>query len=269
MPPEKYQYYKFKFKAPDLTIDQADLIGEFDNSLLNFSTKYSLSTWEEMDYELATMSDILTSDQFTVFQKIQTEFVKRHEQELVSKDMTKINEVSYCEEHLKYIEENILPDLFNDPFLLSLQWLHSDMSKVTLLKSEYKLFLTDQKINILSHHFRHNRTFQPNQLKISLLRHKTIHLIPDYSLFLESMDEPTKVINNYLASKVKGFPESTEILIETKFKNLRNFVKANYGKYFEENIGGWHITIPEPTEQEKREQLIMTLLLLDRERYGC
>ena len=54
-----------------------------------------------------------------------------------------------------------------------------------------------------------------------------------------------------------------------KFQNLSNFAKANNDKYFKKNIGGWHIILPEPTDQEKREQLIMTMLLLDREGYGC
>jgi len=47
---EEFQLYKFKFQAPDLTIDQAKLIYEHEKYKSLHSTKYFLTDWDEWNY---------------------------------------------------------------------------------------------------------------------------------------------------------------------------------------------------------------------------
>lgn len=269
MTPETYQYYKFKFKSPDLTLEQAQRIENFQETRLTYSLKYSLSFWEEQDYELSAMREILNADQLMNYDNLYTEACKRHEHELIEQDSKKSNEILYYEEHLRYVENNVLPDIFNDLQLQSFLLLTPDLSRINFLKTEYKAFLEDEKFKMISEHFRHKRIFQPNQLNINLLKLKIIHSIPDYDGFHHYMDKPAKRIAKYLASKIEKFSDTTENLIKAKIEDLESFAKANQKKYFSEQLAGWHIAIPEPPSPRKMRQIIiMTMLLLDKEKYG-
>lgn len=76
------------------------------------------------------------------------------------------------------------------------------------------------------------------------------------------MDEPTKVIADYLDEKLKrGTAMIMEGLKDT-LQAFKEFRKENTAKHIGE-IRGWHVTIA------AEEDNVMFLLLFDPEKYGC
>lgn len=196
--------------------------------------------------------------------------VENYQQRLTEQDTENLKEIEFKKETIKYYEEQFLPDFFKDPVLYTFHWLSVDRAKIDFLKAEYKKFLGDSKKRILTDHFRHYRTFKPNELEVSLLRHKLSYLWPDYSSFKAQMDEPTIAITEYLKQKLKYFIEKYDEFIAGKLVALTIFNKESFGKYHGENRGGWHTTIIEQSNpDEEREYRAMCVLLLDREKYGC
>lgn len=272
MTPEEYQWYinlvKDRHHALDLTFEQAEKICKYEQDRDTYSDKHYFTPWEECDYEFTVFREILGKDQIVVYEKFLAENTKRYEQGLIEEDSKKRNEILYHQELLDYYENILLPDLFKNPFI-GFGWLLSDREKIEYLKSEYRRFLNDTKKEILINHFRNYRTFKPNELKLSLLRHKLICVLPDYRHFRSQMDNPTKAVCEYLVPKIKYLPDETEQLLTTKFKELKDFVEKNIEKYYDKSIGGWHVEMKPPTEDEERENRSMMLLLMDKEKYGC
>ena len=82
------------------------------------------------------------------------------------------------------------------------------------------------------------------------------------------MDEPTKAVAQYLKAKILQLPDETEKLVNRKFHELSQFLEANFTKRYG-NSRGWHVAVGHFTPEEEREHRTMSLMLLDRDRYGC
>lgn len=274
MTPEEYQWHidlvMDRNHVLGLTFEQAEQIYKFEEDKSTHSEKYYFSTWEEWDYDVSTFKKILTPGQFSIFEQNMKEVIENYQQSLIDQDKESIKEIEFNKETIKYYEEQFLPDFFKDPVLYTFNWLSADRAKIDFLKAEYKKFLDNSKKRILSEHFRHNRTFKPNELEVSLLRHKLSYLWADYSSFKAQMDEPTKAIVEYLKPKLKYFQDKYDEFIVNKLEALRIFNKENFDKYHGESRGGWHTVIVGQTSlEEEREYRVMCLLLLDRQKYGC
>ena len=274
MTPEDYQWHinlvKDRHHDLSLTFEQAEQVYKFEENKTNYSEKYYFSAWEEWDYELSTFKKILDLKQFSIFEQYLKEAVESYQQSLIEQDTENLKEIEFNKETIKYYEEQFLPDFFKDPVLYTFKWLSTDSAKIDFLKAEYKKFLDNSKKRILTDHFRHNRTFKPNQLEVSLLRHKLSYLWADYYSFKAQMDDPTKAVAKYLNQKLKYFQEKYDEFIESKLEALRVFNKVNFDKYHGECRGGWHtVIVGQTSPDEEREYRVMCLLLLDREKYGC
>lgn len=272
MTPEDYKWHinlvKDRHHALNLSFEQAEQIYKYEQDKNKFSEKHYFSVWEEWDYEISTFRQILTTAQLKGYEEYMYENIKRHEQWLVEQDNEKTNEITYLQELQVYYENEFLPDLYKDPFIFSYPKLHSDNLKIEFLKSEYKAFLNDRKKQILTEHFRFNRLFKPNELKASLLKHKLSYLWPDYNFFKYSCDEVTRTVIEYIKKRVKNFPEQTEKLLSNKIAEFKVFNEGNFKKYYGDTTG-WHVVIGQLTEEEEKEEKLMTLLLVDIAKYGC
>ena len=195
------------------------------------------------------------------------ENIHRYEQSLVEQDTEKRNDIAYHEELINFYETQFLPDFFKDP-VVRFGWLLNDKAKIEYLRTEYKRFLNDRKKEILTSHFRHNRTFKPNELKASLLRHRLSYILPDYGYFKSRMDEPTKAIAHFLNTKLRYLPDNIEELLTRKFKELNDFNETHFKKYYTDTRG-WHVVVGQLTDEEEKQHRTMTLVLLDEKKYGC
>ncbi len=271
MTPEEYQWHinlvKDRYHALDLTFEQAKKIFEYEQDKNTYSEKHFFSQWEEWDYELVTFKEILDAGQFKKYEKFLNKNILRYEKSLMEQDNEKHKEVAYYEEQINFYETKLLPDFFQDR-VLHLGFFLYDKAKIEYLKAEYARFLIDTKKEILTSHFRNSRTFEPNKLKVALLRHKLLFIFPNYSYFKHQMDEPTKAIVHFLNSKFFCLPENIEKLLTRKLNELKEFNEELFKKYYGDT-SGWHVVIGKKSDEEDREHRIMTFLLLDEAKYGC
>lgn len=271
MTPEEYQWYiklvQDRYDNLNLTFEQAEQVYKHEEEMGTYSEKHYFSAWEEWDYELTTFREILNDEQFKNYETFLNENIQRYEQSLIEQDNERTNDITYHEELINFYETRFLPDFFKDPFL-RFGLLLNDKAKIEYLRTEYKRFLNDTKKEILTSHFRHNRTFKPNELKASLLRHKLSYILPDYVYFKHQMDEPTKAVAHFLKTKLCYLPDTVEQLLTGKFNELKDFNESNFKKYHSD-ARGWHVVVRQLTDEEEKEHRTMTLLLLDEKKYGA
>jgi hypothetical protein len=245
----------------NLTMDQAKQVYEFEQLEDTSSDKYHFSIWEEFDFEFACFQNILTPEQFENYKTKHQELIRLNEQQIAQQDQEYVNQLQASTDLLQYYESKLLPDLEKQRMIVW-QAFSNEREKIEYLKAEYKKYLEDRKKFILVEHFRHSKTFQPQLLQLSLLNFKLSCLLPDYFSFRAKMEEPTKVMAEYLETKLKrGVAMIMEGLKDT-LQALKDFRKENTAKHIGE-VRGWHVTIA------AEEDNLMFLLLLDRERYGC
>jgi hypothetical protein len=271
MTTEEYQWHikivKGRYEYLDLSFEQAEKVFKYEQDRDTYSDSHYFSVWEEFDYEYSAFREILGEEQFILYGIAQKESIKRLEQDLIEHDNSLAKEISYHTELHVFYETKFLPDFFRDPLLIHLRPISGDYPKLVYVKAEYKKFLNDSKKKILVNHFRFNRIFKPNELKLSLMQHKLYCMFPDYALFKAHADEPTKAILDYLVVRFRNIPERTSAFLSGKFKELREFNDACFKKHFGE-VSGWHTELRRPTNEEEREDQSMRLMLLDKDRYG-
>lgn len=208
---EEYNWFvnlvKDRHNELDLSFEQAEKIYQYEQIKGAYSDKHYFSVWEEWDYEWTTFKEILYPNQLNKYEQFLSENSKRHIQNLIEDDTKITNQILYHQELLSFYEDQFVPDFFKSPFTLSV--LINEKSKIKYLKAEYRRFLIENRTEILTHHFRHYRTYMPNTLKLSLVRHKLSCVHPDYRSFQHQMDKPTRAVSEYLKVKYRHLPEET------------------------------------------------------------
>jgi hypothetical protein len=159
--------------------DQAEKMLLYEQERDLVSLKYSFSAWEEMDYEEVKFREILTSAQFENYISGQAVQLKQIEESLIEHDKQYLPQLNAAEERLLYYRSILVPSLCKNLRLFSPVF-NSEREKINFLKAEYKKYFTDSKKRILVEHFRHSTKFQPVLLKLSLLQHEQMCLLPDY-----------------------------------------------------------------------------------------
>lgn len=245
----------------NLTIEQAKQVYEFEQLRDTPSDKHYFSIWEEFDFEYATFQNILTPEQFEDYKTKHQELIRLNEQQVAQQDQEYVKQLQAATDLFQYYQTTLLPDLEKKRMIVWQAFINK-REKVEYLKAEYKKYLDAQKKFILVEHFRHSKTLQPHLLQLSLLNYKHSCLLPDYLSFRASMEEPTRVIADYLETKLKrGAALIMEGLKDT-LQALKEFRKENTAKHIGE-IRGWHVTI------EAEEDNLMFMLMLDPKKYGC
>jgi len=270
MTPEELQWQinlvRDRYQYLNLTNEQAGEVYKYEEDKSTYSDKHYFSVWEEWDYELTTFREILNNEQLNNYESSLNENIRQYEQSLIAQDKEKVTQIGYHEELVSFYETKFLPGIFRNPYL-NFGWLLKDKAKVEYLRAEYKRFLNDVKKEILTSHFRQYRTFMPNELKTSLLRHKLQCVFPDYSWFKHTCDEPTKVVTEYLEKKFQYLPDETKHFLTRKFQDLNQFVDELYKRYHSDN-GGGYVVYGQSTGEEETLHRAMALLLHDKDRYG-
>ena len=271
MAPEEYQWHiklvVARHESLNLTYEQAEKVFAYEQEKDTYSNKYFFTLWEDADYEYSAFREILSEEQFKIYEIELRKRIQFNEQSFIEQDNEMKMDIKTHNELLEFYETKFIPDFFKDPFLLHFGPFIADHAKVKYIREEYKQYLNDRKKEILTNHFRNNRTFRPNLLMISLIQHKLSAILPDYLPFKARVDLPTKAMLDHLVARIKNPPETTRVFLNRKFNELREFNQKGYTKNAGE-IPGWHTEIRRPTPEEEMELQGMTLLLMDKDRYG-
>ena len=257
---DRYSRYK-------ISLEQAELIYKYEQEKLSFSSKYFLSDWEDWDYEATVFKDIFSEKQFAAYKRNLKRSLQQYENNIIAGDKDQLKEIEYHLQILSYYQKKFIPMFSGKPFLILSMGIRDEQSKIDFLKAEYKKFLNDSKTEIIASHFRHKRTLAPNELKASLLRHKIKCIWPDYLLFKYKMDEPTKIVSEYLEKRLTNTLEEIDEAIEMNLKKLGSFHNRLFKKYHGRE-GGWHFIISKMSAEEEKIQIIMSYFLLDKDQYG-
>jgi hypothetical protein len=135
----------------------------------------------------------------------------------------------------------------------------NETAKMDFIRAEYKSYLHRSKIEKVSEHIRHNKRFRPNALKIMLLQHRLDHISPNYFAFAAKIDEATRTVIRHLLNIFRVSPE-TQQKAENLYREANEFreslIRSNgYRGYLHS------------TEEEIREFWVMTLMLMDKNKY--
>jgi hypothetical protein len=244
-----------------LTIDQAKQVYKYEQLRDTPSDKHYFSIWEEFDFEFAIFRNILSEEQFEDYKTKHQKLVRLNEQQVAQQDQQYLKQLEASKDLLHYYQDTLLPNLESQRIVVW-QAFVKEREKIEYLKAEYKKHVDNQKKQILVEHFRHSKALQPKLLQLSLLNHELPCLLPDYFSFRANMEEPTRVIADYLDAKLKRGAEMITEGLKDTLQGLKEFRKENTAKHIGE-IKGWHVTIA------AEEDNLMFLLLLDREKYGC
>ncbi|MVM40445.1 hypothetical protein GO730_26920 [Spirosoma sp. HMF3257] len=240
----------------ELTKDQAEKMLRHEQERDSGSPKYVFSPWEELDYEEVTFKKILTASQFESYLSERANRLKRIEESLIDNEKTYLPQLNATKERLAYYKNRLIPSVCKNSILLFTIF-KSEREKVDFLRAEYKKYLVDTKKQILVDHFRHRKTFQPILLKLSLLRHEQMYLLPDYFSFKKAMDIPTKAVADYLLEKLSAISDNLFDDLKQTMDELREFNTNNTAKHMGE-MQGWHITLP---IQNTTEELMFAVLI--------
>lgn len=259
------QLIQKRFHAFRLSEEQARRIYRHEEDKSIYDSKLSFSYWEKADYNRHFFQSVLNEEQFSLYEQQSKENILHHEKQLAAQDGDKHKEIAYYTELLHYYKNTLLPSLYKPQVFPFFGLLFSERTKTGYLKAEYKKFVQHARKDLLVAHFRNNRLFMPNQLKVSLLRHSLDFYLPDYHAFSWQMDAPTKSMAQYftpMVLRLKGEPLET---INNIFDQSEAFIKNIRGNYFEET-GGWHVDIS-VSEEEATITKLMSVLLIDKDYY--
>ena len=256
-----------QYQNLNLTFEQAEKIYRFERSKAIYSDKHYFSQWEEWDYESTTFREILNDEQYVEYEKLISTAILLFEQSLKDQDQETSNEIAFWKDQIEFYESHFIVNFFREPYLLFHGWFSSERPKISYLKTEYARFLNESKKELLTNHFRFNRKLTPTALKISLLRHDSTRILPNFLAFKQWMDEPTKAISDHLAARFRSLPTETKILLDQKFEDLKAFIEANTKKHFG-HISGWNSKESPLSSNEEKEYRQMTWLLVDKNKYA-
>jgi hypothetical protein len=271
MNPSEYAWYKemlgVNYRIPDLTDQQIDKILLYEKEKAGFTSLRTFSIWEEADYERYVFQAFLTEDQLSVYTGTVAENIKFNEKAFIESDVKNVEFIRREEQRLNFYRNKFVPAVFSDHSILINIISQKEQTKINYLKDEYRRYLRKNKLDAIVYHFRHYRSLQPNQLKLTLILHEISSIWPDYKTFENHMDVPTKTVAYYLLDLIRTNPAWFNELLELQ-TNLLQGLQITNTDISVESIPGWH-TAPKISSPEKeRETMVMNFLLYDKEKYG-
>lgn len=269
---QEYEWYvklhQDRLQHFNLSFEQAEKVYRYEEELSRYSHKSHMTTWEESDYALYTFRQILDPEQFKLYEQFRHEYLRREEQGLMEQDEAAAAALASAEEKLRYLEQDFLPPLFQQPVNpIMMNW-SMDKTKRDFLKKEYAAFLNDKEKQIISDHFRNYRGFKPNELRLSLLHHKQAYILPDYFGFKDQADAPTLAVAAFFKTKYRHLSGEYKELLVRKLAEWKAFQEKIFKQQHPNGIAGWHISAPPLSADEEAEYHLMLLLLLDFKKYS-
>ena len=263
MTPEEYTWainiVKDRNQYLHLSYEQAEKIYEFEKMRdQQYGDKF-FSAWEEFDFTQDTFQKILNEKQFKNFIKYHKENVKQYEQHLIKSDVKLVTSIQYHEALIDFYKTKYIPGFYEEKFLFDTIILAEHQAKISFIKQEYKISIAHEKTKQISSHYRNNRLFCPNELKVTMLRHQLMEIVPNYSFFKTTFDTPMQATADFLLEKFRHIPEYHSKFFERKTKERETFGKRIQKKYIGDPKGWYTIT---KANLEIRDQQIMQVILL-------
>jgi hypothetical protein len=268
MTPENHQWHihlikdrYFHLNNLTLNDEQAAHIYQYEEDKDIHSDKHFFSDWEGWDFELSTFRNILEADQLKIYEGDLQKRISQYTAALIEADASKLNEIKYQEELISFYEEQFLPEIRKELHLLTISF-REHQTKIDFLKAEYSKFLAHLKKETLIIHFRYNKTYKPNELKASLLKHQLRYIWPYYAYFKAQADEATKAVATFLENQFHYFPKKLEEVLHQQYEVRRQFVEPSFKKLHDPSKGWVFVSENKTSPEEESKHNMMCLLLL-------
>lgn len=272
MPPKELPWeiklVQDRYRWLKISREQAKMIFKYEAEKTTFPSEHYFSVWEELDYERTFFQGLLSPQQFENYSREYERQVEFAVQGLVESDHKAENEILYDQKLLHFYRHQLLPAFTHKSFLVFTVSLRQQRAKIDYLKSEHKLFLLSQKAEALKNHFRHYRTYQPNGLKATLLRHELLCVWPDYALFKVKAEEPLLTVVRHMETWVHRLTPALSKEVDRIMKQLSSYQDKLYKKYYGEPKG-WTFTLQGGSVDEERTKVLLNWMLADSEQCGC
>jgi hypothetical protein len=191
---EQIYFLQARMQYLELSAEQAKKILSYEQSLNLYPSvsKIYLTDFEEREYEFHVFKEILNKKQFDVYQKHFIEVMKNYTDRISEYDASDRNakQIEYNTEQLQYYKSQFLPDFFKR-LPASLVEIRRETTEVQQLKEKFRHWLKAKKIEKISLHFRHHRSYSPNRLRLQLIETEVENLIPAYDYFKSEQDRDT------------------------------------------------------------------------------
>jgi hypothetical protein len=252
---------------PGLSDLQVDKILAYEREKASFPPGQHFSLWEEADYELFVFKSFLSEDQLSIYTNKIAEKIQFNEKYFIQRDAGIIDDIKQQEHRLNFYRNKFVPAVFSDYSILINIISQQEITKINYLKDEYALYLNKTKWDAIVYHLRHYRSFQPNQLKLTLLMQEISGVWPDYENFEKQMVAPTKMVAEYICTLIEKNAVRFDELVTLQIKLLQDFQNTSTDIAVE-SIPGWHTTLKRLSREKEAEIMIMNFLLYDKDKYN-
>jgi hypothetical protein len=245
-----------------LSDEQAARVALFEKETRNFMSGASqFSYWEEREYEWDCFRGLLSAEQWAVFEREWQANIQRYEVQLRSADATEWSkEAAVYEEMIGWYRAVFIPGCRKEALQSSLVPF-LEREKIDYLRASYIFFLRRARQEALVNHYRQYRTYQPNGLRLALLRQELLHLWPDHNRFYREADAPTQAIAGFVLERYRGPCQLGADLFRRKSEEAeQQWGTVRIKHTGEPEIRGWSTGIRE--ERWSAEELGMMALLL-------
>jgi hypothetical protein len=245
-----------------LTFGQAEQVYLFEQERDRHAEEY-FSFWEEMDFQMDVFRNILTAEQWTVYEPGWQEHIAFHIQTLIEGDQQALKQIAYCQAILDYYQQDFIPEVKRSGLWSRVRDESSLQPKADYLRAETTLFWQKRKKSILIHHYRHSRQYQPLSLQKALLKHQIHTLLP--MVPVENIDEPTNAATRFVSDRLPiwyfKLPAYAK-LWEDHLLRMQQLREQHFGKPSDRQ--GWHVTISTDPEKQQAD-FLMSLLLMNNQ----
>lgn len=263
-----------KERNEDLTLtdEQAEQIHFYEEYIENGDTDNFISSpWENLEVQKVFYKSILNEDQFEIYLQSYQYYLKAIEEDAKRND-AKQEEIYFKQELLEFYKQEVHPIFLAHRLGNKMGFREVVLQKrITLLKEDYKDFLQQKLRRTYAEHIRYHKSFQPNQLKVSLLDLELIKVYPNYTLFESKSDEYIQAIADSLFKEMMGLVELVfkefyhdwQKIIDKKTQELRE----KYLSSTPEERGWTFVIETDEKEEEYIRNRFLSYLLIDENQY--
>ncbi|HEY4063705.1 MAG TPA: hypothetical protein VGM30_17475 [Puia sp.] len=248
-----------------LTYEQAEQVFLYEQeSEAPIRGALSFTFWEEREYEWDRMKAILTPEQLPLYERDRQQSIDAYEASLRKMDAAEWPvEIAIFEEMIAWYGETFIPGFRREALQVPIL-LFVETEKIVYLRAEYKKFLQRTRRDALVNHYRQSRSFQPNALRLALLRQHLLELWPDFARWYREADGPTQTVAAFVLERYQGYCRQGSAFFQEKEEAARHqWANIRTRHTGEATIRGWHVPASLQPAWSVEELGMMALVLME------
>jgi len=221
-----------RYEYLSLTFEQAEHVYRYEQIIAEPAGTEFLTRWEELDFELATMRQILSAEQFTLFLVSHSEALDFHIEQLRKTDNDEKGKLAYYQDELRYYQETAVPRLLKEIKILPAIVLDSGRHRLQFVQEQYNWHLRKQWKSIVAQHYREYRSFGPHAFELLRVQHELSVVWPDYGSFMIEVDKPARALIKAVLKDTDYVFEMYEAALKEQEQDIAAFHRKLWKQHF-------------------------------------